>query len=68
MARSMADFNLDVLLLFFNAVLTMFLAAGVVIWILRSEYLPIIRRMERQSQSDTPGDAANGAYNRDSDP
>jgi len=35
--------NLDVFLLFFNAVLSVALVAGVVVAILRREHLPVIR-------------------------
>ena len=38
--------NLHVFLLFFNCVLTMLLAAAIVIGILRREYLPMIRYLE----------------------
>ncbi len=38
--------NFDVLLLFFNAVLSVALVAGIVVGILRREYLPVIRRLE----------------------
>jgi hypothetical protein len=40
--------NIDVLLLFFNATLSMALAAIIVIGILRREYLPTIRRLEEE--------------------
>ena len=38
--------KLEVFLLFFNCALTTLLAAAIVIWILRREYLPVIRRLE----------------------
>lgn len=38
--------NLDVFLLFFNAALSVALVAGVVVAILRREYLPALRRLE----------------------
>ncbi|GGK35403.1 hypothetical protein GCM10010965_30490 [Caldalkalibacillus thermarum] len=43
--------NFDVFLLFFNATLTTVLSAVIVIWILRKQYLPVIKRLE-QEQSD----------------
>ena len=39
--------NFDVLLLFLDIMLTMLCVAGIVLWILRREYLPVIRRLER---------------------
>ena len=44
--------NLDVFLLFFNIMLTVLLASGIVLWILRREYLPVIRRLERDAEGD----------------
>jgi F0F1-type ATP synthase membrane subunit b/b' len=50
--------NFDVFLLFFNAVFTTALSAIIVLWILRKQYLPVIRRLEderaeKASQVDT---------------
>lgn len=45
--------NVDVFLLFFNAVITMVMAAAIVIWILRREYLPAIKRLEKSDTRDT---------------
>ncbi len=41
--------NFDVFLLFFNAVITTVLSSLIVIWILRTQYLPIIKRLENES-------------------
>ena len=49
--------NLDVFLFFFNAVLSVALAVGVVVAILRREYLPVIRRLEA-AESANSGSAA----------
>ena len=40
--------NLEVLLLFLNAFLSMLLGAVIVLYILRREYLPVIRRLEEE--------------------
>jgi hypothetical protein len=48
--------NFDVFLLFFNAALTTVVSAGVVIWILRKRYLPVIKRLERETSSDALGE------------
>lgn len=45
--------NVDVFLLFFNAVITMVMAAAIVIWILRREYLPAIKRLEKSDTHHT---------------
>jgi hypothetical protein len=42
--------NIDVLFLFFNAIITTVLSALIVIHILRSQYLPVIRRLENESR------------------
>jgi hypothetical protein len=42
--------NFDVFVLFFNAVLTTVISAGIVVWILRRDYLPVIRRLEREER------------------
>ena len=61
--------NVDVLLLFVNAALSMVLAAVIVFAILRREYLPAIRkleaegRQERPAPDDTANDTANDAVN-----
>ena len=44
--------NVDVFLLFFNAVITIVLAAAIVIWILRREYLPAIKRLQKSDTRD----------------
>ena len=44
--------NLEILLLFLNAFLSMLLGAVIVLYILRREYLPVIRRLEEE-QDDT---------------
>ncbi len=53
--------NVDVLLLFVNATLSMVLAAVIVFVILRREYLPVIRKLEaeRQQERPAPDDAVN---------
>ena len=45
--------NVDVFFLFFNATITMVMAAAIVIWILRREYLPAIKRLEKSNIRDT---------------
>ena len=40
--------NLEILLLFLNAFLSMLLGAVIVLYILRREYLPVIRRLEKE--------------------
>ena len=40
--------NLHVFLLFAGCAFTTLLAAAIVIWILRREYLPVIRDLERK--------------------
>ncbi|WP_191991835.1 hypothetical protein [Bacillus aerolatus] len=42
--------NIGALLLFSNAILTTLLSAGIVIWILRKEYLPTIKRLEKEEE------------------
>lgn len=42
--------NLEVLFLFANAVLTTVLSAAIVLWILRKQYLPVIRRLEEEER------------------
>lgn len=44
--------NFDVFLLFFNAVITTVLSSLIVIWILRTQYLPVIRRLEDQASNE----------------
>ena len=44
--------NVEILLLFLNAFLSMLLGAVIVLYILRREYLPVIRRLEEE-QDDT---------------
>lgn len=41
--------SFDVFLLFFNAVFTTVLSSIIVIWILRTQYLPVIRRLEEEA-------------------
>lgn len=41
--------SFDVFLLFFNAVITTVLSSLIVIWILRTQYLPVIKRLENES-------------------
>ena len=41
--------SFDVFLLFFNAVFTTVLSSLIVIWILRTQYLPVIKRLEEES-------------------
>ena len=45
--------NVDVFLLFFNAMITMVMAAAIVIWILRREFLPVIKRLEKSDTHNT---------------
>lgn len=40
--------NLEILLLFLNAFLSMLLGAVIILFILRREYLPVIRRLEAE--------------------
>ncbi|WP_167553043.1 hypothetical protein [Evansella clarkii] len=42
--------NTHVFILFFNAFLTTLLSSGIVIWILRKQYLPVIRKLEREEE------------------
>ncbi|VEF46629.1 Uncharacterised protein [Bacillus freudenreichii] len=39
--------NTGVLILFINAIFATVLSAGIVIWILRKQYLPVIKRLEK---------------------
>ncbi len=57
--------NVDVLLLFVNATLSMVLAAVIVFVILRREYLPVIRKLEaeRRQERPAPDDTVNHAVN-----
>lgn len=41
----------DVWILVMTVMITMLCVAGVVLWILRREYLPVIRRLEREARS-----------------
>ena len=43
--------NFDVFLLFFDVMVTMVFVSGIVLWILRKDYLPVIRRLERENES-----------------
>lgn len=43
--------NIDVVWLFLSATLTVLAAVGIVLWILRREYLPVIKRLEDESKS-----------------
>lgn len=45
--------NVDVFFLFFNAMITTVLSAVIVIAILRRQYLPVIRRLEDESEVDS---------------
>lgn len=45
--------NVDVLFLFFSAILTTVLSAVIVIGILRKQYLPVIRRLENESTGES---------------
>ncbi|WP_201745331.1 hypothetical protein [Alteribacter lacisalsi] len=40
--------NFHVFILFFNAFLTTVISSAIVIWILRKQYLPAIRKAERE--------------------
>lgn len=40
--------NFHVFLLFFNAFFTTFASSIIVIWILRKQYLPVIRQLEKE--------------------
>jgi len=55
--------NPHVFLLFFDVMFTMLCVAGIVLWILRREYLPVIRRLEAE---DGPHSA--GVTDSDSNP
>ena len=52
--------NWDVFFLFFNAVITTVLSAVIVIWILRTQYLPVIRRLENKTSEE--GAEESGQY------
>jgi hypothetical protein len=56
--------NLDVFLLFFNAVLSVALVAGVVVAILRREHLPVIRRLEAAESAQSRACARSGIDDR----
>jgi hypothetical protein len=43
--------NLDVIFLFFSATITLLAAVGIILWILRREYLPVIERLEDERDS-----------------
>ena len=43
--------NLDVAFLFFSATVTLLAAVGIILWILRREYLPVIKRLEKERDS-----------------
>lgn len=43
--------NLEILLLFLNAFLSMLLGAVIILYILRREYLPVIRRLEAEQDT-----------------
>ena len=43
--------NIDVIWLFLSATLTVLAAVGIVLWILRREYLPVIKRLEDESEA-----------------
>ncbi|MGD6964433.1 hypothetical protein ACQCVB_19710 [Fictibacillus phosphorivorans] len=45
--------NSGLWLLFGNAILTTVLSSGLVIWILRKEYLPTIKKMEEEKDHTT---------------
>ncbi|WP_375536457.1 hypothetical protein [Alteribacillus sp. HJP-4] len=44
--------NADVFVLFFNAFLTTLISSGIVIWILRKKYLPVIKKLEEKSDQE----------------
>ncbi len=46
--------NVEVLLLFVNATLSMVLAAVIIVVILRREYLPVIRSLEAERRQGRP--------------
>ena len=51
----------DVFLLFFDVMVTMLFVSGIVLWILRKDYLPVIRRLERESAAgERPPEAESG--------
>ncbi len=43
--------NTDVFILFFNAILTTVASSAIVIWILRKQYLPVIRELEKSGSA-----------------
>jgi hypothetical protein len=43
--------NFDVAFLFFSATITLLAAVGIILWILRREYLPVIKRLEKERDS-----------------
>lgn len=56
--------NVDVLFLFFSAIITTVLSAVIVIGILRKQYLPVIRRLENESMDESS--ERDGSERRDS--
>ncbi|PSL42941.1 hypothetical protein B0H94_11224 [Salsuginibacillus halophilus] len=44
--------NTDVFILFFNSFLTTVLSVAAVVWILRKQYLPVIKQLEQEEQED----------------
>ncbi len=50
--------NVDVLILFMNAFLTTALSIGIVIWILRTQYLPTIRKEEKKLRDSGKADVS----------
>jgi len=43
--------NIDVLILMVNIMFTMLCVGVIVLWILRREYLPVIRRLEQEERA-----------------
>ncbi|WP_174734447.1 hypothetical protein [Mesobacillus harenae] len=43
--------DLGILILFGNAIMTTVLSAGIVIWILKKEYLPTIKKLEKEQDT-----------------
>ena len=48
--------NIHLFILFLNTILTTLLSVVIVFWILRKEYLPVIRRLEKEHTSGKEGD------------
>jgi len=57
--------NSDVWVLMLNVLITMLCVAGIVLWVLRREYLPVIRELEREAEN-SERSSADRSQQRDS--